>query len=83
MQEAGFVNVQTTIYKCPINTWPKGKKEKMLGLWSLANMLDGLEGFTMALFTRMLGWQQSEVDAFLVDVRKAFKNRAVHAYFPV
>jgi hypothetical protein len=69
MREAGFINVQYVPFKWPSNPWPKDKKHKTLGLWNLGNTLDGLEGFTMAFFTRILGWQPEDVHVFLVGVR--------------
>jgi hypothetical protein len=83
MREAGFVNVQYAMFKWPSNPWPKDKKHKTLGLWSLANTLDGLEGFTMAYFTRILGWQPDDVQVFLVGVREDNKNRQLHNYYPM
>lgn len=83
MREAGFVNVHHDIFKWPNNPWPKDKKHKTLGLWSLANTLDGLEGFTMAYFTRLLGWSPEEVQVFLVQVREDNKNRRLHCYHPM
>jgi len=83
MREAGFVNVQHMVYKWPTNPWPKDKKHKILGLWTLANILDGLEGFSMALFTRVLGWQPEEVQRFLVGVRQDVKNRQIHNYYNI
>lgn len=83
MREAGFVNVQVEVFKWPLNPWPRDKKHKTLGLWSLANTLDGLEGFTMAYFTRILGWQPEQVQVFLVDVRSDNKNRRKHNYCPM
>lgn len=41
-------------------------------------MLDGLEAFTSATFTSILGWSIEEVQAFLVRVRQAAKDRSVH-----
>jgi hypothetical protein len=83
LREAGFVNVQYVLYKWPSNTWPKDKKQKILGLWNLANTLDGLEGFTMAMFTRILGWKPEDVQVFLVKVREDTKNKAIHNYYSV
>ncbi|KAH7327507.1 S-adenosyl-L-methionine-dependent methyltransferase [Rhexocercosporidium sp. MPI-PUGE-AT-0058] len=60
-----------------------GKKEKTLGLWNMVNTLDGLDGFTMAMFTRVLGWSPEEVTVFLVGVRADCKNKALHNYWPV
>jgi hypothetical protein len=83
MREAGFVNVQCVVYKWPANPWPRGKKEKTLGLWNMINTLDGLEGFTMAIFTRVLGWAPEEVTVFLAGVRNDTRNRNVHNYYPM
>ena len=83
MREAGFINVQYQVFKWPTNPWPRDKKHKTLGLWSLANTLDGLEGFTMAYFTRVLGWQPEQVRVFLVGVREDNKNRQKHNYHPM
>ncbi|KAE9374659.1 S-adenosyl-L-methionine-dependent methyltransferase [Stipitochalara longipes BDJ] len=83
MREAGFVNVQEVIYKWPSNPWPKDKKHKTLGLWNLANLLDGVEGFTMAMFTRILGWQPQEVETFLVGVRADSRNLKIHNWYPI
>jgi hypothetical protein len=50
-------------------------------MWNLANMTDGLEGFSMALFTRILGWSKEEVHNFLVTVKTEMQDRSVHAYW--
>ena len=80
MAGAGFINVQETIYKWPLNPWPKGKKDKHLGRWAHANFTEGLQGFSMAFFTRILGWTQQEVEVFLVDVRKDLRDGGKHSY---
>lgn len=43
---------------------------KEIGAWNLINMIDGLEGFTIRLFTQVLGWSMEEIEVFLEDVRK-------------
>jgi hypothetical protein len=83
MRETGFVNVQHYVFKWPSNPWPKDDKHKLLGMWTLANILDGIEGFTMAMFTRVLGWQPAEVQRFLVDVRKDARDKSIHNYYNV
>ncbi|KAI9733995.1 MAG: hypothetical protein M1834_002652 [Cirrosporium novae-zelandiae] len=85
MQEAGFPadSIQETFYKWPLNTWPKDKKHKELGLWNLENVLQGLSGFCLAMFTRGLGWTKEEVEVFLINVRKELKNTKTHGYIPV
>jgi hypothetical protein len=70
MKATGFVNVQHILLKWPANPWPADQKHKTLGLWTLANALDGIEGFTIAMFTRVLGGNPEEVHALLVKVRR-------------
>ncbi len=83
MEDAGFENVREVIYKWPMNSWPKDPKFKTLGVWSLQNMLDGVHAFSVALFTRALGWSAEEVEVFLADVRKDITNKRVHSYWPL
>lgn len=83
MEAQGFVDVVETIYRWPTNRWPKDKKYKELGMWNHENIVPSLEGITMGLFTRVLGWEKQEVEVFLVDVRKEMKDTKIHAYFPI
>ena len=39
---------------------------------------EGLEGFSLALFTRFLGWSPEEVQVLLSKVRKDLENRDMH-----
>ena len=79
MEEAGFVNVKEYVYTFPINPWPKDEKLKDLGMWEMTNILEGLEGFCMALFTKYLGWSREELEVFLAEVRKDVQDPRIHA----
>jgi len=46
------------------------------------SMLEGAQGVSLAIFTRYLGWSPEEVEVFLVDVRKEWKKKSVHSYWP-
>ena len=83
MEDAGFVDVVEVLHKWPTNSWPKNPKMKELGMWKMENFLQGLQGGTIAPFTRALGWTAAEVEVFLVGVRKDIQSRNVHAYFPM
>ncbi|KAI9742766.1 MAG: hypothetical protein M1818_003495 [Claussenomyces sp. TS43310] len=78
--EAGFVDVQEKIVKLPINTWPRDREYKKIGKWWYDNLVMGLQGFSLALLTRVMGWSKEEIEVFLADVRKGMKDRHVHAY---
>ncbi|KAF6819068.1 methyltransferase domain-containing protein [Colletotrichum sojae] len=83
MQDIGFVDIVSTKYKWPTNSWPKDPKLKLMGDYSLANNLAGIEGWYMAPYTRALGWKKEEVQVFLIDVRKELKDTSIHAYLPM
>ena len=40
----------------------------------------GLMGFTLGAFHRALGWSRDEIEAYLVNVRRAIQDRSVHGY---
>jgi hypothetical protein len=79
MEEAGIVNVKEYVYRFPINAWPKDPKLKDLGLWEMANMLEGIEGFSLVFFTEVLGWSRKELEVLLANVWKDVTNRKIHA----
>lgn len=83
MEETGFVNVQQLNYKLPINTWPKDKALKELGKWNLINMVEGLEGYTVRPFTKIMGMSMEEVELLMMEVRKDLHNRKMHTYWPM
>jgi hypothetical protein len=83
MQDAGFVDVQQRMFMWPSSPWPKDPLMKELGRWNQVNILDGLEGFCLALLIRGLGWKQEEVDIFVAKVSSDLRNRKIHAYFPM
>jgi hypothetical protein len=83
LKDVGFVNVTGKTLKWPSNSWPKNKNEKLLGFWQNENLTYGIEGFSLALFTRVLGWRKEEVDVFLIKVRRDIKDASIHSYLPM
>ncbi len=82
MEEAGFVDVVFEMYKWPTNPWPRDKKLKTLGYWTLANVEGGLEGLFLALLTRGMGMSVEETMVLCAEVRKDIRNQNIHAYWP-
>lgn len=83
LREAGFVNVEKKLFKWPTNPWPKSKELKEVGLWTLANIGEGLEAIGMAAMTRGLGMSQEEVVVATALARKDMRNPKIHAYWPM
>ncbi|CAK7199455.1 hypothetical protein SEUCBS139899_002135 [Sporothrix eucalyptigena] len=82
MENAGFVDVVFAKYKWPTNGWPRDKKMKTLGHWTLANVEPGLEGLFLALLTRGMGMSAEETTVLCAEARKDLRNPAIHAYWP-
>lgn len=83
MEETGFTDITVIDLKLPIGAWTKDSRLKEAGKFALVAMLDGLQGISLAIFTRFLEWQVEEVEVFLAQVRNEWKQRRVHSYWPI
>ncbi|KIY02246.1 uncharacterized protein Z520_02384 [Fonsecaea multimorphosa CBS 102226] len=83
MVEAGFTGVRQKIFRWPVNPWPKDKTLKEIGIWNMINMQDGLDGFTIRLWTTAFGMTAEEIRIFLVQVRKDLRDTRIHSYWPM
>ena len=83
IETAGYISVTERTDIWPCGRWPKDARLKEIGVWCRENVLIGLEGFSLALFTRVLGWSTEEVQLFLVDVRRDMGNPNIHWYVPM
>ena len=52
--------------------------QKRVGALNLLQLLEGLEGLTLALFTRALGWSTEAIHVYLAAVRKDAMKKSVH-----
>lgn len=82
MRDAGFVNIQEHICKLPIGPWPKNRQLKKVGALELVNFIDGIEGLSLRLFTKVLGMSIEAVQVLLMETRHEVKNSKVHSYYP-
>lgn len=55
--------------------------QKTIGAWNLVQIEHGIEGFTLRLFTQILGWKSEEVQVLLANVRKDLRDPRIHAQF--
>ncbi|RDW92533.1 hypothetical protein BP5796_01927 [Coleophoma crateriformis] len=83
LQDQGFIDIEEKVYKWPQNRWPADKKHKEIGLWTMENFTSNLSGLSVALFTRGLGWSTTDLEVFLVDVRREMKSMKIHSYWPI
>ncbi|OAF60584.1 hypothetical protein VC83_03466 [Pseudogymnoascus destructans] len=78
--DAGFVDVVETVYRYPVGPWAKDPFIKSVGEWNRIHWQEGIEGWSMALLTRVLNWSYTEVQAYLGKMRGALKDNSIHAY---
>ncbi|EZF71275.1 hypothetical protein H105_06480 [Trichophyton soudanense CBS 452.61] len=79
-REAGFVNVTERKMKVPIGPWAKDPKLKEIGAWNQVQAMEGMEGWSMALLTRVNGWSEQKVREHLVRLKKDYLDTKIHAY---
>jgi metalloendopeptidase OMA1, mitochondrial len=80
-QEAGFVDVHEEVFKLPINSWPRDPLWKLIGRCWCRQLLDGLSGMSLKIFSQAYGWSQAQTETYLVSVRQAIQNTSTHAYY--
>lgn len=84
MLQAGFVDVQQSIYKWPVNQLStKNPYEYDLGCRNLTSLWGGVESLTLRLFTRGLGRSANQVVDFCRYVRNEMPFRNYHASWAV
>jgi hypothetical protein len=83
MKGAGFEDVTVHEFKLPIGPWPEDSRLQESGKFALLAMLDGLHGISVAVFTRLLGWEVQEMEILLAKVRKEWRMKKVKSYWPM
>lgn len=80
LKAGGFLNQVHEVKKIPLGAWPKNEDLKIIGKYAQAVLYDGLQAITMRPLTRGLGWTATEVELFLVEVRKDLLDSSNHSY---
>ncbi|KAL8788500.1 MAG: hypothetical protein Q9195_007277 [Heterodermia aff. obscurata] len=71
MRGAGFEGVVARRFRLPIGPWAR---DGVL-------VEEGLEGFTLRLFTQVLKWDPEEVQVLLANVRKNLRDPKLHVQY--
>ncbi|ESU13987.1 hypothetical protein FGSG_13190 [Fusarium graminearum PH-1] len=67
----------------PVGGWPKDPAMAEVGRFMLQTLLNDPEGYSFVLWNHVLKWPEDEYQIFLMQVRKALRNRKVHSYIKV
>ncbi|EED23912.1 conserved hypothetical protein [Talaromyces stipitatus ATCC 10500] len=77
---AGFVHVHKEVQKCPLSPWPKDRRLKELAMYMNLQMMESIEPYGLALFSRVLKWDTPRIYALLDGVRMDLRNLNYHMY---
>ncbi|KAL3600231.1 hypothetical protein FPOAC2_04464 [Fusarium poae] len=87
LTQAGFENITTKSYKCPVGPWAKKQRLQECGHVMRDAVMWGLVGLSRRPFRDGLGWTLIQIEMFLVEVRKCLMEEVnglprYHTYFP-
>jgi hypothetical protein len=68
------------LHQVPYSPWARDRKLKELGSYQQLLMLEALDAYSFALFTRVLGWDAPRIQVLLAGVRKELLDRKFHGY---
>lgn len=80
LREEGYVDVQEKTMKLYHNPWLTGGDDETIGRWFNLTLTHGLQGMSMAPFTRYLGWTPDQVNKFVDKVRHEICLLRHHGY---
>uniref|UniRef100_A0A0D2YJK3 Secondary metabolism regulator LAE1 n=1 Tax=Fusarium oxysporum (strain Fo5176) TaxID=660025 RepID=A0A0D2YJK3_FUSOF len=81
IRHAGFTNVVHRKFRLPLGSWPKEPQLKDIGMCNIAQLLEGLEAFSLKIFCGVLGMPMDEVLVMLAQIRQELYARKYHALF--
>jgi hypothetical protein len=60
--------------------WPKDQRLKEMGIYNRLQWEQGIEGWCVFLLTNVLHWTGEEVSVYLAEMRRALRDKSIHAY---
>jgi len=80
MEAAGFEGLVVREWQAPVNGWPEDKHLKMIGLCQRMCFDMDPEGWILHLWHALLGWDRSQVSAFVNHVRKQLNEPNIRPF---
>ncbi len=73
--DAGFTDIVHKKYNIPYGNWPKDRKLKEIGQYTLLYLNVSLDGFAIYPIGQILGWSLEEVQVLVAQMRSAVNNK--------
>nr|POE78488.1 secondary metabolism regulator lae1 [Quercus suber] len=83
LKARGFVNIKSATTKWALGSWPKGRKQKKIGEMFCRDLISGLEGVSLRMFTKLLGMTTQEVLDLVRGVEEDLLRGKTHTYMHV
>ncbi|KAJ9485009.1 hypothetical protein VN97_g8347 [Penicillium thymicola] len=80
MHSAGFVQVDEQIFKVPFGEWSDDPNLKRIGSFYVYQMQCALEGYTLRLFTKTLGWSKEDTGALINRAQEELQQKDLRLY---
>lgn len=64
----------------PFSPWAKDRRYKEIARYQQQQMLEAVEPYTLALFTRVLKWSNEECKQIIEGVKRELVDRSIHIY---
>ncbi|KAI1488595.1 S-adenosyl-L-methionine-dependent methyltransferase [Biscogniauxia mediterranea] len=83
MEAAGFVDIQEVSHKIPLGPWAQDPKLAEVGTYLQATMLNDVEGYTLYLWSVVMGEDEPGFQEYLAYMRRELRNKRIHGYMKV
>ncbi|OJJ51813.1 hypothetical protein ASPZODRAFT_469364 [Penicilliopsis zonata CBS 506.65] len=80
LEAAGFVDIVSRVIKVPTSPWPKDPKQKEIGRYFQAILLQGMNSYLPKLFIDVLGWTKLEVTVLISKAKQELDDPSIHQY---
>lgn len=80
-KETGFERIDHFDWKMPMGAWPKDHKWRTVGAFNKAIAEGSLEGYVLHMLMNVHGWDYESVQVFLVQTRRALRDKSQHTYY--
>ncbi|KAF5011799.1 hypothetical protein FDECE_2089 [Fusarium decemcellulare] len=81
MKEAGFVDIQSKIFKVPVGGWAKDPKQRQIGHFARAHLETDMEGHVLFVAGLAEDWSKDEVLVYCAKLRRELGSGQHHPYF--
>lgn len=80
---AGLQNVTEKVYNIALGTWSEDEQQNQIGAHMMLSGLRGMEGFSMMLFTKVLGWTVEDTQEFVDKVKRDICDNSMRKFMPL